>query len=151
MRYVLFVSSIASHFAKHLRTAHTLLGENKAAYTLRKLKLKSVRIYVVTAFPEWQEICLDAVRQAYSPEADKVDDVKVREVLTEKGPIKDKRAMPYVQLVKVCTICSGLFHLLSLLFAHIGSNIVDTSGPGSPVFEYRNVQTTVIEMYQLPH
>jgi leucyl-tRNA synthetase len=170
-------------------------GVPEAAYDPRKPK--SVRIYVATAFPEWQEICVDAVRQAYSPEADKVDDVKVREVLTEKGLIKDKRAMPFVQLFKVCTICFTLFHVLSFLFAHIcslpqkrmaqlgaqaafkrslpfsetqvlseilsylkrtlglvdaevlsveearqkgyNSNIIDTSEPGSPAFEYRNV------------
>lgn len=65
-------------------------------------KPKSVRIYVATAFPEWQDICVEAVKAAYQADADKVDDVKVRELLTEKGLIKDKRVMPFVQAFKVC-------------------------------------------------
>jgi len=61
---------------------------------------KSVRIYVATTFPEWQDACVQAAKDAYVEEADKVDDVKVRELLTEKGLIKDKRAMPFIQLFK---------------------------------------------------
>lgn len=64
-------------------------------------KPKTVSVYVATAFPEWQDVCVQAVQQAYVKEEDRVDDVKVREVLTEKGLIKDKRAMPFVQAFKV--------------------------------------------------
>lgn len=62
---------------------------------------KSVRVYVATRFPEWQEICVQAVREAYSEAEDRVDDVRARAVLTERGLIKDKRAMPFVQAFKV--------------------------------------------------
>lgn len=62
---------------------------------------KSVRVYVATQFPEWQEICVQAVREAYSETEDRVDDVRVRAALTERGLIKDKRAMPFVQAFKV--------------------------------------------------
>ena len=62
---------------------------------------RAVRIYVTTAFPEWQEQCVQAVRDAYAPEHDKVDDQKVRELLAQRGLIKDKRAMPFVQAFKV--------------------------------------------------
>ncbi|TBU31232.1 leucine-tRNA ligase [Dichomitus squalens] len=61
---------------------------------------RAVRIYVSTAFPEWQETCVQIVKDAYSPEHDKVDDAKVRELLTQRGLIKDKRAMPFVQAFK---------------------------------------------------
>ena len=64
---------------------------------------RAVRIYVTTAFPEWQEQCVQAVKDAYSAEHDKVDDQKVRELLTQRGLIKDKRAMPFVQAFKVCS------------------------------------------------
>jgi leucyl-tRNA synthetase len=64
-------------------------------------KPKTVSVYVATAFPEWQDTCVQAVKEAYVKEEDRVDDVKVREVLTEKGLIKDKRAMPFVQAFKV--------------------------------------------------
>ena len=73
-------------------------------------KPKSVQIYVATAFPEWQNTCVEAVKVAYDEVADKVDDGKVRDVLSEKGLIKDKRAMPFVQAFKV-----GHPHLCGLL------------------------------------
>lgn len=64
-------------------------------------KPRAVRIYVTTAFPEWQEQCVQVVKEAYSAEHDKVDDQKARELLTARGLIKDKRAMPFVQAFKV--------------------------------------------------
>ncbi|KAH9922289.1 leucine-tRNA ligase [Epithele typhae] len=63
-------------------------------------KPRAVRIYVTSAFPDWQETCVQIVKDAYSSEHDKVDDVKVRELLTQRGFIKDKRAMPFVQAFK---------------------------------------------------
>lgn len=64
-------------------------------------KPKSVRVYVASKFPEWQNECVGAVREAYDGETLKVDDVKVREILQLKGLLKDKRAMPFIQLFKV--------------------------------------------------
>ncbi|KAG6860497.1 hypothetical protein C0995_010483 [Termitomyces sp. Mi166 len=61
---------------------------------------KSVRIYVATAFPEWQDTCVQAVKDAYDEQMDKVDDAKVKVMLMERGLIKDKRAMPFVQAFK---------------------------------------------------
>jgi len=63
-------------------------------------KPKSVRIYVATTFPQWQDACVQAAKEAYVEEADKVDDVRVRELLIVSGLIKDKRAMPFIQLFK---------------------------------------------------
>ena len=63
---------------------------------------RSVRIYVSTKFPEWQDKVVEAVKQAYDSEREKVDDVKIREGLQAQGLIKDKRAMPFVQAFKVC-------------------------------------------------
>lgn len=71
-------------------------------------KPRSVRIYVATSFPQWQDACVQIVKDAYVAEADKVDDVRVRELLTEKGLIKDKRMMPFIQAFKV-----RLFYLCS--------------------------------------
>ena len=65
-------------------------------------KPKAVRIYVATSFPEWQDTCVQIVKESYSKEGDKVDDAKVKELLVEKGLIKDKRAMPFIQAFKVC-------------------------------------------------
>lgn len=63
-------------------------------------KPKSVRIYVSLEFPEWQNICVQLVKAAYDEKADKVDDAKVKELLTMNGLIKDKRVMPFVQAFK---------------------------------------------------
>ena len=65
-------------------------------------KPKAVRIYVATAFPEWQNTCVQIVQESYTKEDNKVDDAKVKELLIEKGLIKDKRAMPFIQAFKVC-------------------------------------------------
>ena len=77
-------------------------------------KPRAVRVYVATRFPEWQDACVQAVQAAWDPAATRVDDARVRTVLTERGLIKDKRAMPFVQLFKVCNsafgfVFSGLF------------------------------------------
>jgi leucyl-tRNA synthetase len=64
-------------------------------------KPKAVRVYVATQFPEWQDRCVDAVKQCYMKDADRVDDGRVKQLLAESGLIKDKRAMPFIQLFKV--------------------------------------------------
>ena len=64
-------------------------------------KPRAVRVYVATRFPEWQDACVQAVQAAWDPVAARVDDARVRAVLMERGLIKDKRAMPFVQLFKV--------------------------------------------------
>ncbi|KAF8970605.1 hypothetical protein BDZ97DRAFT_1724807 [Flammula alnicola] len=63
-------------------------------------KPKGVRIYVATKFPEWQDTCVQIVKDAYSKEDNKVDDAKVKELLIQNDLIKDKRAMPFIQLFK---------------------------------------------------
>jgi len=67
-------------------------------------KPKAVRIYVATTFPEWQDTCVQIIKEAYSKEEDKVDDAKVKQLLIEKDLIKDKRPMPFIQAFKVCHI-----------------------------------------------
>ena len=64
-------------------------------------KPKSVRIYIATEFPTWQNQCVQAIKDAYSTVDQSVDDVRVRELLGKAGLLKDKRAMPFVQTFKV--------------------------------------------------
>ncbi len=64
-------------------------------------KPRAVRVYVATRFPEWQDACVQAVQASWEPAAARVDDARVRAALMERGMIKDKRAMPFVQLFKV--------------------------------------------------
>ncbi|KAL5525184.1 CDC60 [Sanghuangporus sanghuang] len=75
------------------------LSKSKAAPYDPK-KTKSARIYVATRFPEWKNRVVAIVQEAYDAEKDKVDDVKIRELLQAQGLIKDKRAMPFAQLFK---------------------------------------------------
>jgi len=137
---------------------------------------KSVRVYVATRFPEWQETCVQAVKEAYSEVEDRVDDVRVRANLTERGLIKDKRVMPFVQAFKkrmhdfgakaafnrglsfsesqvLAEFLPYLKRSLNLVDAEVflvdealqrdesgfTPTIIETSEPGSPAFEYRNV------------
>ena len=65
------------------------------------MKPRAIRIYVAMRFPEWQDACVQAVQATWVPEAVRADDAKVRALLTERGLIKDKRAMPFVQLFEV--------------------------------------------------
>ncbi len=44
---------------------------------------------------------MQIIKDSYDQERDKVDDVKIRDLLKERGLIKDKRAMPFVQEFKV--------------------------------------------------
>lgn len=70
---------------------------------------KAVRVYVASRFPEWQNECIDAVKGAYDSETQKVDDAKVRGLLQKNGLLKDKRAMPFIQLFKVRNIHGSLY------------------------------------------
>ena len=72
-------------------------------------KPRALRVYVATRFPEWQDACVQAVQAAWISETERVDDAKVRSLLMERGLIKDKRAMPFVQLFKVQSLFSR-FH-----------------------------------------
>lgn len=90
-------------------------------------KPKTVSVYVATAFPEWQDLCVHTVKEAYVKDEDRVDDAKVREILTEKGLIKDKRVMPFVQAFKVSAytyflICSS--QCLLSLYRNVCNNSV---------------------------
>ncbi len=75
-------------------------GKNQMQ-TFDPKKPKSVRIYVARSFPEWQDTCVGILKEVYDEESDKFNDAKVKELLIQKGLIKDKRAMPFIQGFKV--------------------------------------------------
>jgi leucyl-tRNA synthetase len=142
-------------------------------------KPKAVKIYIATSFPEWQDVCVGIVQEAYTKEDDKVDDVKVKELLVKKGLIKDKRAMPFIQAFKkrmaeygaqtafrrtlpfaesqvLHELAPYLKKSLNLESVEIVSVeealqkaqngeagyskvLIESSEPGNPAFEYRNV------------
>ena len=88
---------------------------------------KSVRIFVASQFPDWQNKVVEAVHGAYDSKEDKVDDGKVRELLVKSGLIKDKRAMPFAQVFKVCVFlphtlsCTLMWSTLQKRIATLGA------------------------------
>lgn len=91
-----------------------------AAYDPKKPK--SVNVYVADSFPAWQDTCVAAVQAAYDEKDGKLNDVKIREVLTEKGLIKDKRVMPFVQAFKVGRSSCLSSHESNKLCMHVETN-----------------------------
>lgn len=91
-------------------------------------KPRAVRVYVASSFPGWQNICVKAIQEGYAPDSEKVDDAIVRQVLTANGLIKDKRAMPFVQAFKVCSVC----------FVLIGADVVCRNGCSRLVLKLRS-------------
>ncbi|WFD44928.1 leucine--tRNA ligase [Malassezia psittaci] len=61
---------------------------------------KEASIFVADEFPEWQNICVNAVQKHYDASTGKVDDAKVREEVAQAGLLKDKKAMPFVMAFK---------------------------------------------------
>jgi leucyl-tRNA synthetase len=138
---------------------------------------RAVRVYVATRFPGWQDACVAAVKEACAGEHDgKVDEAKVRALLAQRGLIKDKRAMPFVQLFKkrlgelgsaafqralpfpeeqaLREILPYLKRSLGLVDAEVfgvdealakdaaagfNKQIIESSEPAAPAFEFRNV------------
>jgi hypothetical protein len=85
---------------------------------------------------------VEAVQAAWTSETPQVDDAKVRALsrLTERGLIKSKRAMPFVQLFKVRCNSHPLFFLSILILililtfdvgvlAHSSTYTVETDCP----------------------
>lgn len=66
---------------------------------------KSIKIYVATKFPEWQEACLASMKANFAD--GKFDDVKIRQELGAQGVLKNKKAMPFVQEQKKTILKDG--------------------------------------------
>jgi leucyl-tRNA synthetase len=56
---------------------------------------KSLKIFVATKFPEWQEASLNVMKAHYNN--GEFDDVKIRQELGAQGMLKDKKVMPFIQ------------------------------------------------------
>lgn len=90
-----------------LRSAEAILtrkkGKGKAPPSFfDPSKPRNARIYVATAFPEWQNKCVEMVQRVWSEDTNSVDEAKLRKDLDAAGLSKDKRAMPFCQSFKVC-------------------------------------------------
>ncbi|GAN02209.1 leucyl-tRNA synthetase [Mucor ambiguus] len=79
--------------------------KGKAAVEYNAKDPKSLKIYVATKFPEWQEACLAAMKANYAD--GQFDDVKIRQELGAQGILKNKKAMPFVQEQKKLILKDG--------------------------------------------
>ncbi|GAA5938691.1 leucine--tRNA ligase CDC60 [Sporobolomyces koalae] len=73
-------------------------AKGKGSASFDPSKPKAVKIWVAQGFPEWQEVAVEIVKGAWT--GDKVDDKKVKEDLTAKGLIKEKKYMPFIAQLK---------------------------------------------------
>ncbi|RUS29537.1 hypothetical protein BC938DRAFT_480538 [Jimgerdemannia flammicorona] len=81
-------------------------GKGKAvANEYDPTKPKSLRVFVATRFPEWQDAGIEVLRENYNAvdcfireqATGTFDDVKIRESLAQKDLLKNKKMMPFVQ------------------------------------------------------
>ncbi|CAG8548822.1 11572_t:CDS:10 [Diversispora eburnea] len=61
---------------------------------------KELKLFVASKFPEWQDTSVEAIKQSYEKDINTFDDVKIRAILSEKGILKNKKTMPFVQEFK---------------------------------------------------
>ncbi|MBM6383972.1 MAG: leucine--tRNA ligase [Paenibacillus sp.] len=84
---------------KSIRDAElNLLKKKKGKAVVNEFKAnepKSLKIFVATKFPEWQEGCLAVLKENYQNGV--FDDAKIRTELGAQGLLKNKKAMPFVQ------------------------------------------------------
>lgn len=71
-----------------------------AGIALKPNEPKSVRVFVARRFPDWQDACVGVVQELWK-EGASGDEARLRKVLGEKGLLKDKKVMPFVQAFKV--------------------------------------------------
>ena len=81
--------------------------------------IKSVRLIVATSFPRWQDDCVGVIKELLgnSTDAANLDDGKLKEALSARGLLKDKRVMPFVQTLKARS-----FHNISFYFSLVIPN-----------------------------
>lgn len=95
-----YMRSVVDNLRSAEATAARRKGKGKN--TFDPSKPKSARIYVATAFPDWQDKCLVIVKSAWDASTKSFDDLALRKGLEAAGLMKDKRAMPFCQAFKVC-------------------------------------------------
>lgn len=68
-------------------------------------KPRSARIFVATKYPEWQSKVMEVLEGEFTrssnSEAGEMEDKEMRKGLEERGLLKDKKAMPFLQAMKV--------------------------------------------------
>lgn len=88
---------------KSVRDAEVALAKKAKKGAATTTGRKAVRLIIATSFPQWQKETVAVVQSSLvkstSPPA--IDEVAVKKGLVEKKLTSDKRAMPFVQVLKV--------------------------------------------------
>lgn len=90
-----------------MRSAEAAVAKKKSkgkSVAFDPSKPRSARIVVATAYPAWQSQVMDALKGEYetSQSEDRaIDDKNLRAALDKAGLLKDKKAMPFLQTMKV--------------------------------------------------
>ena len=74
-------------------------GKSQAVFD--PTKPKAVKIYIASGFPEWQENAVAVVKRAYNEATGVVDDSQIKDELTSRGMLSEKKLMPFIALFKV--------------------------------------------------
>ncbi|CAG8538744.1 7229_t:CDS:2, partial [Racocetra fulgida] len=62
-------------------------------------KPKTLKIFIATSFPEWQDVVVEALKQNFNEVCIKLQSFRMK-YLSEKGILKNKKTMPFVQEFK---------------------------------------------------
>jgi leucyl-tRNA synthetase len=95
---ILDASNYVQNTIKRARDTELAFAKRKAKGKVASYdpsKPKALHIFVARRFPEWQDAAVSAVKEAYDEKAEAVDRQKLKDVITERGLIKDKRVMPF--------------------------------------------------------
>ena len=74
-------------------------GSTEGVYDTHKPK--GLNIFVASSFPPWQDQSVVIAQGAYDATTGTIDDAKVKDELMQLGLLKDKRVMPFIQMLKV--------------------------------------------------
>jgi leucyl-tRNA synthetase len=85
-------------------------GKGKAAASAPAFdptKPKALTLIMAANFPEWQEAAISVMKEFFNTTEQQFDDVAIRRVLGERGMLKDKQVMPFVQEIKKRVTTTG--------------------------------------------
>ncbi|KAI9592671.1 hypothetical protein BDF19DRAFT_450584 [Syncephalis fuscata] len=82
-------------------------GKGKPAPAFDASKPKALAIMMAANFPEWQEAAIIIMKESFDRTTKQFDDVTIRRVLGERGLLKDKQMMPFVQEIKKRVAING--------------------------------------------
>ncbi|TIC23753.1 leucyl-tRNA synthetase [Wallemia mellicola] len=88
---------------KTMRDAELALAKRKKGKANEAFDVKAkkaLKVFTAKSYPAWQEQCVNFATECWTESDKTFDDGKLKNILIEKGLIKDKRIMPFIQSLK---------------------------------------------------